>query len=652
MPKRKKTFTAQVSQAQSVISIPSAALLGTLAGMALIVVAAIVCYMPVMNGDFIMDDDGLLVKNRLIQASDGLCRLWCTNEAIDYWPATNSLLWIEWRLWGTNTTGYHVGNLILHIAESLLIWIILRKLSIPGAFLAATIFAVHPVNVESVAWISQRKNMMAMLFFLLSIFWYLKEMQGASGHGRRETASDFVQHSSCIPHPSSFYWLSMAAFLLAMLSKGSVVVLPVLLFLIVCWLHPPTMRDALRIAPFFMVAAVLTAVNIWFQTHGGEFDIRSDSFQHRLLGSGVVVWFYLFKALLPINLAFIYPQWRIDGGNPLWWLPLSAVLAVTAALWRWRNTRCRPLFFTWLFFCTALVPVLGFIDVGFMKYSLVADHYQHIAIIGVIALAAASWRAWKRQARATTIRAATLVAIAAAGTLALLAWRQSGVYRDQIALYQATLKNNPGSWMAHNNLGVAIINTAPPEVLIEHFQQALKLKPDYHEAHNNLATILMKTGRLREAIEHYRQAIRLKPDYFEAYNNLGIALFESGSLPEAIENYSQALKFKSDYAEAHYNLGNALLKTKRLQEAIEEYQQALRLMPDNAIVHYVLAMAYAQANRTSEALAMAQKAVELARSQGQTDHVKRIQDWLNAYRAGLTNTPNAPSSPESPPRSP
>ena len=219
----------------------------------------------------------------------------------------------------------------MHIVEALLIWIILRKLSIPGAFLAAMIFAVHPVNVESVAWIAQRKNMMAMLFFLLSILWYLKAgmptasvgMAPARSHGgpweREQTFSSFILH------PSSFhfwYWLSLAAFVLAMLSKGSVAVLPVLLLGIVWWLRPLTRRDLLRIAPFFLIAVVLTGVNMWFQTHGTEIVIRTAGFTERLLGAGGVVWFYLYKALLPLDLAFIYPQWHIEAGNPLWWLPL------------------------------------------------------------------------------------------------------------------------------------------------------------------------------------------------------------------------------------------------------------------------------------------------------------------------------------------
>ncbi len=374
-------------------------------------IAVFLVYLPCLNGRFVMDDDTMVTDNALIQSQDGLYRFWCTAQAIDFWPATNTTFWIEWRLWGNNPGGYHTTSLILHVLESLLIWLILRRLSVPGAFLAALIFAVHPVNVESAAWIAQRKNITAMLFFLLSILWYLKAVQRADtqtapGHlkdNHRETASGFPHPSSFILHPSSldfWYWLSLAAFVLAMLGKGSAAVLPVLLLVIICWLRPLTRWDFLRTAPFFLVAILLTAVNVWFQTHGGEAITRSADFIQRLLGAGGVVWFYLYKAVLPIDLAFVYRQWHIEAGNPLWWMPLLCVLIITAVLWLYRKKPwARPLLFAWAFFCAALVPVMGFTDVGFMKYSLVADHYQHIAIIGVIALAAGYWGLWRGACR-------------------------------------------------------------------------------------------------------------------------------------------------------------------------------------------------------------------------------------------------------------
>ncbi len=650
------------------------------AGAAIIAALVFVAYFPAINGRFILDDEILLTESRFIRAQDGLYQFWCTNEADDYWPLTNASFWMEWRLWEMNSAGYHVTNLILHAVESLLIWLILRKLSIPGAFLAAAIFAVHPVNVESAAWIAQRKNMMTLLFFLFSILWYLRCLESAPRptFGRCPVAAKqpATQHSasslsSLILHPSSFipwYCLSLSAFVLAMLGKGSAAVLPVLLLGIVWWLRPLILRDFLNIAPFFAVAAALTGVNIWFQTHGTEEITRSVDFIGRLLGAGAVVWFYIYKAFLPVDLAFIYPQWQIKDANPLWWLPLAAALALTAVLVAYRKSWSRPMLFAWGFFCVALAPVMGFADVGFMKHSLVADHYQHIAIIGVIALAASFWSIWQKQKNAGKHPAASLmVAVAAVACLTLLSFRQSAIYCDSIHLYTTALEKNPESWLAHNNLGYSMISEGWYQEAIDHlhraltlnfnyarahynlgnalfkigqvkeskeeFLLALKFDPDYAEAHYNLGNALYREGKTIEAIEHYEHALRSKPDFASAHNNLGAALAAVGRLPEAIEHYNKALSLEPEYAEAHNNLGYALYKMERLPEAIEHYEQAVRIWPDYEAAYSNLVAACAKTGRTAEAIAAAHKAIEIARSKGHAAAAEEIENWLKSYRA-------------------
>jgi tetratricopeptide (TPR) repeat protein len=541
---------------------------------------------------------------------------------------TNTTFWIEQRLWGRNTTGYHLTNDVLHIVESLLIWIILRKLSIPGAFLAAMLFAVHPVNVESVAWIAQRKNVLAMLFFLLSILWYLKAdmptinvgmapvapMRSHGGPWEREKNHSPLStpHSPLATcHSPLWYWLSLAAFVLAMLSKGSAAVLPVLLLVIVRWLRPYVRRDLLRTAPFFAIAAALTVVNVWFQQmRSADTVIRNADFMERLLGAGGVVWFYLYKAILPIDLAFIYPQWHIKVGNPLWWLPLIGVIVVTAALWHHRNGWSRSCLFAWVFFCAAIVPVMGFTDVGFMKFSLVADHYQHIALIGVVALVGAGWIAWRRKSGGLTHVTADVVAIAAVGIIMFQAWRQNGIYRDSITLYQATLMKNQDCWMVYDNLGEMLFNAGRTEEAEANLEQALRLKPDSHDAHHNLGNVLVKLGRLEKGMEHYEQALHYKPDYPPAHNSLGSALVQAGRMQEAIEHFKEALRLEPEYFKAYNNL----------------------------------ALAYVKTHQSSEAIATAQKALDIARSKNDAVRAKQIEDWLNSYRAGLSGGASAPHS--------
>jgi protein O-mannosyl-transferase len=631
--------------------------LSMLAGIAIIGLAAFFAYLPSINGGFVLDDTLFVTGNNFDQTADSLSKIWCTTESEEYYPVSYSTFWIERRLWGMNPTGYHVTNLILHITETLLIWVILRKMSIPGALLAAMLFAIHPVNVESVAWIAQRRNLAAMLFFLLSILWYLKagmptaSVGMAPAHSLKGPWEREKTFSSSILQPSSFhfwYWLSLAAFLLAMLSKGSAAVLPVLLLGILWWLRSLTKRDLVRIAPFFLLAVAFTVVNIWFQTHGKDMQFRNAGFAERVLGAGCVPWFYLYKALLPIDLAFIYPQWHIEASNPQWWLPLMGALVVTAMLWRYRKGWSRPLLFAWGFFCVSLAPVMGFTDVGFMKYSLVADHYQHIAVIGVVAMAAAAWSIWRERGRNRLHWLTTAVAVAAMAIFAFLTWRQNEIYHDAIGLYQATLQKNPDCWAALNNLGIELGQMERRQEAIEYYRQALRLKPDYADAHLNLGADLTKEGRLQEAIEHYQQALRLKPDYAYIYNNFGAALADAGRTQEAIEHYRHALRLKPDYADAHINLGLALAKEGRLKETIEQYQQALRLKPDYADAHVKMGSALVNAGRLQEAIEHYQQALRLKPDDVDVHiilgvalvNVGRVQEAIEHYQQALRLRPD------------
>ena len=609
MPNRKKT-KLQNLPAESTLA--SAMRFSVPAAVVLIALAALLVYFPALGGRFIWDDEALLGAIGNSKISDGLYKIWCTAQLPDYWPLTNSAFRIQWQLWGTNPTGYHVANLVLHFAESLLIWIILRRLSIPGAFLAALLFAVHPVNVESVAWIAQLKNTMSMLFFLIAILWYLPFIQLAPAS---LSTDNFSHPSSLIPNNSRFiiyrssfarYCLSLLAFTLAMLSKGSVAVLPLLLLGIIWWRRPVTRRDLLQLAPFFLVAAALTAVNMYFQAYVANVGaIRTVTFTQRLLGAGAVVWFYLYKAILPLGLAFIYPQWNVQTADWLWWLPLAAAMLVTAVLWAYRRRWARPLLFAWAFFCLALAPAMGFADVGLMRISLVADHYQHIAIIGVVTLAAASWSVWRRQAPAR-LRPATLAVLEfAVCSLALLAWRQSALYLDPVTMYRDVLQKNPECWAACDNLG----------------------------------EILVDAGKTQEAIVLLEKALAIKPDCADAHLNLGKALVITERLPEAIDQFNLTIQFEPGNALAYNNLAGALLVVGRIDDAIENYRHALRLQPNYIGAYHNLALLYARLNRSDDAIALGEKAMEVARSHEKADLARQIEDWLNSCRA---NHPGAP----------
>jgi len=608
-------------------------------GVTLLAAATSVAYLPSLHGGFVLDDTIYLTESPLVKAPDGLYRFWCTSEPIDYYPVSNTTLWLEWRLWGMNPTGYRITNLLLHIAAALLIWVILGKLSIPGAYLAAVLYAVHPVNVESVAWIAQRKGLLAMVFFLLSLLCYLLAEE------RRETDGPETNGWRAILNAGHWFWLSLLAFLLAMLSKGSVAFLPAVLLLLVWWRRGRvSAEDFVRTAPFFFVAIALTIIHAYFQKRGLVGEAGAASLDQRLAVAGAVVWFYLSKALWPFELIFVYPRWNVQTGLVIWWLPLAAAAALAIVLaWRRNTAWGRPLLLAWGYFCLALVPVMGLAEVGYIRHSWVADHYQYPAIVAVAALAAAGWSKWHRESEGAARRATTAVAVVVVLLLTFLSWRQCHFYASATTLYQATLQKNPNTWLIHNELGIELDEGGHPLEAIACYEQALGINPNYVDAHINLGVALRETGRMGEAIEQFEQALQIDPRSAKAHNDLGSALLETHQndealrhveeavrlmpshpqihrslgivfvavdrLSEAVEQFQQAVRFDPTYAEAYNDLGLALVKLDKFLEAIEAYRRAIGLRPDLEIAHANLGYALLKLNRPRDAIEQYRQAV-------------------------------------------
>jgi len=598
----------------------------TLGAVLLLAGLAVLAYVPALHGGFVFDDDNLLTRNPLIPAADGLGRFWLTGEAVDYWPVTMTSFWLEWRLWGMDPTGYHALNLLLHIGDALLVWAVLRRLGVPGAYWAALLFAVHPVNVQSVAWIAQRKNTLSLLFFLASIHWFLR--------------SRWFEVERVVPNPpsvaglgttrptfDSFYWLSLLAFLLAMLSKGSVAVLPLVLLGLVAWRRRLVAADFMKVAPFLAVAVALTLVNIRFQNHGLTAPIRAAGPLERLLDAGAVTWFYLGKALLPVDLTFIYPLWRVRPADPFWWLPLLGAIGLTILLWRKARLRSlnanfdaanspshggggiwRMVLFAWGYFCVALIPVMGLTDIYFMKYSLVADHYEYLALIGVVALVAAGWWGGAKVSRALKLT----VAGAVVALLTVLTWRQAGLYRDAETLYRATLERNPQCWVADNNLGIVEVNSGRRADARAHFVRALELNPGYAEAHFNLGLIVLReAGGTAAAAGHFARAVEITPRYAEAHYYLANSLRDLGRTQDAIQQYEVTLRLRPKNADAELNLGVTLAASGRVPEALPHFAEAVRLNPRSAPAQLNLAFALREVGRAPEGQAHYEEALRL-----------------------------------------
>ncbi|MEN6451771.1 MAG: tetratricopeptide repeat protein [Thermoguttaceae bacterium] len=659
----------------------------SVAGAFVLLVVVFVVYWPSLFGGFLLDDDNLIWGNNIIRQSDGLLSIWKSLDVLDYWPVSNSSLWLEWRLWQEHTTGYHLTNDLLHVAACALLWLILRRLSIPGAFLAALLFAVHPVNVESIAWIAQRKDALAIVFFLLSVLCFVEaELRGVATPFQPPPAMPAKKKKKQPAEPTPPLWrrcwrgsrravarlklayyppgtlrwclLSLLTFILAVLSKGSATILPLVLALVVLWRRRPTKADAVRLLPFFAVAAVLAQVNIWFQNHGGP-PIRRVDWDYRLLQAGAVTWFYLSKAVLPFDLMFVYPMWNIDPEKLRWWIPAVAAGLFTVALlvWAWRKPRFgRPVAFAWLFFLAALFPMMGFADISYMQFSLVADHYQHIALLAVVTLAAAGAWVWHDRARGSLRAVPVVVSLGVVLLFSFLSFQQNRLYKDEDTLYHATIAKyrgaiakNPACRVLHNELGrkhtrraIELAREGRSSEAIgelseakEWFQRAIALKADYAMAYNNLASALGYLGRRDEAIRCYHKALELGSGYRDARLNLGNTLMGLGRLPEAYALYAAMLARNprdlearvrcsqlmlqdglpdkaiallkeirtngSDSALSENQIGYSLFNANRIPDAIDFFQHAISLDPDLAAAHFNLATSYRKQERNEEA---------------------------------------------------
>ena len=566
---------------------------------ALIVLLTIAAYLPALRGGFVFDDYGLIAQNRMVRARDGLYRFWFTAETPDYRPLTWSLWWLEWRLWDGSAPGYHAVNVALHAVNAVLVWMILQRLKIPSAWLAAAVFAIHPVNVATVAWISEQKNTLSMLFYALSILLYLR----------------FDEEDRW-----AWYGWSLAAFLLALLAKTAVVMLPFVLLGCMWWRHGRVRwKDLLRAVPFFLPSLAMGIVTIAQHRRVlGRTVVQAGGAGARLATAGCVPWFYLSKALLPVNLTMIYPRWHIDPTRWVSYVPGTVLIGCLVVFWCQRKTWGRGLLFGLGYFVVTLFPVLGFFDQYFFHYSFVADHWQYYSIVGVIALVVAAIERIDRKLRERNRRVPVpvpfgteLVGVTALIVLGAATWSRCCIYADSERLWWDNLAKNPGAWVAQSWLGTASEQAGKLQEAIGHYGEALRIKPDYAGAHYNLGRVLVRLGRLPEAIEHYEQALKIDPDFVDAHNNLGAVLWQTDRVPEAIEQFEQALKIDPDSVEAHYSFGLAMAHLGKLPEAMEHLERAIRLRPDYAEAHYNLGMVLTRSGNVPEAIKQYEKALQI-----------------------------------------
>jgi tetratricopeptide (TPR) repeat protein len=554
----------------------------------ILMLAVILAYMPVWQAGFIWDDSVVLTANPCIVGPLGLKEIWTTSAA-DICPLTLTTFWIEHALWGLGPLPYHLVNLLLHGASAVLLWRVLRGLRVQGAWLGAALWALHPVAVESVAWITEMKNTESSLFFLLTILFFVRWLR-AKELGRRSGGS-------------WNYALTLLFAALAMASKSSAVILPVVLCLCAWWMeHRWNWRNLARVAPIFLMSIAASALSIW--TQGLQLATVTDpqwvrTWPERPATAGSALWFYLGKLLWPHPLITIYPRWQIDAGQWVSYLPLLAVIVILSIFWFKRELWSRAWFFAFAYFMAALLPALGLIDNFIFSFSLVFDHLQYLASMGPLALAGAGLARFsdivipKRPLLQSGLCAGLLL------FLGMASWQRTGVYESQETLWTDTLAKNPNCWVGQYNLGIVFLQKGQVDKALEDFQNAVEINPNYLEAHSNLGLALLQEGQMDEAVAHFKKASEIAPNSLTTHYNLGVALFKNGELDEAVAQYRKALEINPNSLETHYNLGLIFFKKRQLDEAITQFLEVLRLKPGFSPAQDYLARAQALVRQRS-----------------------------------------------------
>jgi len=527
-----------------------------------IVIACLWIYSPVFNGDWLWDDDYLITANPVVQSPDGLASFWVEPKTADYFPLTMSLLWLMWKWFGMDSTGYHVASVLLHALGSCLVWALLKTIGLRGAWLAGLIFAVHPIAVESVAWVSELKNTFSLPFFLLAGCFFVRF---------EDTSRRF------------FYWGALVFFLAAMLAKSSAVMFPVVMLLYIWWRRDRIVwRDLWNAAPFFLVSLILGLVTLYFQHSRaiGNEPSPIGGLDSRFAIAGMAIFFYLSKILWPALLLPIYPQWNANPPELIQFLPWSVLAGVLGVFWIRRKTWGRHALMGVGFYLITLLPVLGFVAMSYMRVGWVADHFLYIPMIGVVALGVGvGFRASDLAGEKWRLVFGAFAAFVF-GVLAFWSHRYAGIWENEDKLWNYTLKHNWECWQAHNRIGAREFNRGNVDVALDHFREATRLRPDLAETQNNLGSAVLAKKDTKAAIKQFQEALRLSPDIVAIQSNLARALLLDNQPAAAAEFYADLCRRYPDNSTFLCNLGVTLYQSGKKTEAIAIFRRALEMNPN------------------------------------------------------------------------
>ncbi len=629
----------------------------------------LVVYSPVLPGSFLMDDQRLVESaNPLVNGEFGPLTIWFQTD----FSLSTFGFWLEWLVWGKNPAGYHLVNMALQVLSAVLIWRLLARLKIPGAWLAGAMFAVHPVCVNTVARIAELKNTLSLPFFLLSFLCYLRyEACSLYPASPGKVAAQTPRNQGAM-----WYGLSLTAFVLALLGKTSTVMLPPILLGCAAWQRGRvTRRDLLHTSPHFLLALAFGAMSVWFQKHqalamAGQV-LPPENFGERLAIAGRVFWFYLGKTLLPLNLNLVYPRWHIDAGTPAAYLPVLLLCAVLVLCWRFRRTWGRHALFGLGCFAVALFPALGFFDAQFLEKWQVSDHLQYLPMIAPLALASAALASWLNR---NTFRGAEVALLLA---LSVLTFHRAGIFATEEGLMRDTLAKNPAAGEAYDSLGVILAERNDYAGAIRYFKASLQCDPGDADAHLNLGQALGLQGNFEEGESHFLAALRIRPSDPEIHRKFAQCLDRAGRSREAVQHLKAALCFEpksKSEIETHLELASLLYQTGDLRGSISQLRWIVSLQPDlpealnnlawllatgadagvrdgaeavrcaeracrltqfkQAGMICTLAAAYAEAGRFPEAVTTAETALTMQTKTGDMQSAVVSRQLLTLYQAG------------------
>jgi protein O-mannosyl-transferase len=535
----------------------------------LLLALVLIVYLPLFPGSFVMDDSRLVgvQANPLVNGQLTPRSVWFQTD----FPLTLCAWWAEWSLWGAHPLGYHVVNAVLQAISAILLWRVLARLKIRGAWLGAAIFAVHPVAVGSVARIAELKNTLSLPFFLLSFWAYLRYEQGSLFGDRQAPVS--TRDSS----GTRWFVLSLVAFIMALFSKTTVVVLPMALLACAAWQRGRiTRRDVVHTAPFFLLAVGFGLMSIWFQKYqalAGEI-LPPQSFVERLGIAGRNFWFYFGKAVLPINLTVFYSRWPTGLSSLAALLPVLAIALLFGLCWWFRGGWGKHALLGIGCFTILLFPSLGFFDAQCFTKFQVSDHLQYLPLIALTSLAGAAIASLPGR------RVFFCGMIAVLAVLSVLSFQRAEVFSTEEGLLRDTLAKNPAAWPAHNDLGVILARQGKVPAAAEQFKAALRWKPNEPEALANLAECDAVQGRFVEAGTEYQTLLRLKPDNAALHEGLANVLGNSGDVAGAVGHLKIALRF-APKTSTRLALADLLIQRREYRAAGEQYRRVLSVEAKN-----------------------------------------------------------------------